>query len=118
MAKKNAKAPESVQEAVLTPEVSQGIPEAETPSNGSETAREDAGLVRYQVSSPRGIYLRMGPGRAYLPLAVLADGAEVMGVDLTGMLRLGRKPGEAAWIKVLSKDGSGWVDSAFLERCF
>ena len=118
MAKKNAKAPESVQEAVLTPEAPQDTREAETPSVGLETAQEEAGLVRYQVSSPRGIYLRMGPGRAYLPLAVLENGAEVMGVDLTGMLRPGRKPGEAAWIKVLSKDGSGWVDSAFLERCF
>ena len=115
MAKKGEKVPvsppENIQEAGLTPEASQAAPEA-----AQETSPEDAGLVRYLVSSPRGIYLRMGPGRAYLQLGVLENGAEVMGVDLAGMLRAGRLPGEAAWIKVLSKDGSGWVDSAFLER--
>lgn len=102
-----------------------------------EDAAEGAGLVLYQVPSPRGIYLRVGPGRAYHPLGVLENGTEVWGVDLAGMLRTGRKPGEAAWIKVVSKDGSrgpaegrlsaksaaerrftGWVDSEFLERCF
>lgn len=113
MAKKDEKVPvsppENIQEAGLTPEASQDAPKA-------ETLPEDAGLVRYRVNAPRGIYLRVGPGRAYLQLGVLENGAEVMGVDLAGMLRPGRKPGEAAWIKVISKAGSGWVDSAFLER--
>lgn len=101
----------TVPEGTLPKETSQAAPEV-----AQETSPEDAGLVRYLVSSPGGIYLRMGPGRAYLQLGVLENGAEVMGVDLAGMLRPGRKPGEAAWIKVIAKDGSGWVDSAFLER--
>lgn len=120
MAKKGEKVPvsppENIQEAGLTPKASQDAPKAETLPENAKTAPEDAGLVQYRVNAPRGIYLRVGPGRAYLQLAVLANGAEVMGVDLAGMLRSNRLPGEAAWIKVLSKDGSGWVDSAFLER--
>lgn len=118
MAKKGSKAAESAQEAVLAQEASQDIQEAKTAPEAPANAAEDAGLVLYQVSSPRGIYLRVGPGRAYHPMGVLENGTEVWGVDLAGMLRAGRKPGEAAWIKVISKDGSGWVDSEFLERCF
>ena len=118
MPKKNSKAPENAQEEVLTQEASQDIQEAETPPEAPENAAEEAGLIHYLVSAPRGIYLRMGPGRAYHPLGVLENGAEVMGVDLAGMLRVGRKPGETAWIKVTSEVGTGWVDSAFLERCF
>ena len=113
-----ANAAEKPQNAIPTPEVSQDTPASETPQESPENAAEKAGLVTYQVSAPRGIYLRVGPGRAYHPLTVLENGAEVMGVDLAGMLRPGRKPGEAAWIKVFSKEGSGWVDSAFLKRCF
>lgn len=118
MAKKNGAASEKAQETALAQEASQNTQAAETASATPENAAEEAGMVLYQVSAPRGIYLRMGPGRAYHPLGVLENGAEVMGVDLAGMLRTDRKPGEAAWIKVLSQNGTGWVDSAFLERCF
>lgn len=139
MARKNGKAPKNAQEAVLTPEASQDtqtagaaseVPEnaqeavltqtqaAETASEAPENAAESAGLIHYMVSAPRGIYLRVGPGRAYHPLGVLENGTEVMGADLAGMLRTDRKPGETAWIEVTSKAGTGWVDSAFLERCF
>ena len=118
MARKNSKAPEEAQEVVLTLTVPSDTTEAETPPEAPENAAEAAGLIHYLVSAPRGIYLRVGPGRAYHPQGVLENGAEVMGVDLAGMLREGRKPGEAAWIKVISKAGTGWVDSAFLERCF
>lgn len=111
-----AAAVEEPVDAGLLHGVSQDSHAAEPLSAPAGDAPEEAGLVRYRVNAPRGIYLRVGPGRAYLQLAVLADGAEVTGVDLAGMLRAGRLPGEAAWIKVLSKDGSGWVDSAFLER--
>ena len=44
------------------------------------------------------------------------EGTEALGADLAGMLRSGRLPGEAAWLKVIAKEGSGWADSAFLER--
>ena len=118
MARKNGKAPESAQKVVLTQEASQDTQTAETASEAPENAAEAVGLIHYMVSAPRGIYLRVGPGRAYHPLGVLENGAEVMGVDLAGMLRANRKPGEAAWIKVTSEAGTGWVDSAFLERCF
>ena len=107
--------PESVQEAPAPLET----PEAESVHEAPEKAPapvEEAGLVRYRVASPRGIYLRLGPGRAYHPLAVLPAGTEALGADLAGMLRPGRLPGEAAWLKVIAKEGSGWVDSAFLER--
>lgn len=109
MAKKKNTPPKAPQEVVLTYNPSQ---EPETPSADAE----EPGLVRYRVTAPRGIYIRVGPGRAYHEICVLPNGEEIMGVDLAGMLRPGRKPGEAAWLKVLSKDGSGWVDSAFLER--
>lgn len=109
MPKKQNNPPASPQEVVLTYDPSAAMESpADTP--------DDLGLVRYRVASSRGIYLRVGPGRAYHPLNVLPNGQEVMGVDLAGMLRANRRPGEAAWVKVISKDGSGWVDSAFLER--
>lgn len=115
-----AEAPESVREApAAMMDTSQDTPEAETAPEGLEKVPgtvEEAGLVRYRVASPGGVYLRQGPGRAYHPLAVLPAGTEAMGVDLAGMLRVGRKPGEAAWLKVIAREGSGWVDSAFLER--
>lgn len=115
-----AEAPESAREApAAMMDTSQDTPEAETASESLEKAPgtvEEAGLVRYRVASPGGVYLRQGPGRAYHPLAVLPAGTEAMGVDLAGMLRVGRKPGEAAWLKVIAREGSGWVDSAFLER--
>ena len=107
--------PESVQEAPAPLET----PEAESVHEDPEkvpAAVEEAGLVRYRVASPRGVYLRLGPGRAYHPLAVLLAGTEALGADLAGMLRPGRLPGEAAWLKVIAKEGSGWADSAFLER--
>ena len=118
MARKNSKAPENAQEAVLTQEASQDTQAAEAASEAPENVTAEAGTILYQVSAPRGIYLRVGPGRAYHPLGVLENGAEVMGVNLAGMLRTDRKPGETAWIKVSSEAGTGWVDSAFLERCF
>lgn len=118
MAKKTnkpAQPPESVREAPAPLET----PEAESVHEDPEkvpAAVEEAGLVRYRVASPRGVYLRLGPGRAYHPLTVLPAGTEALGADLAGMLRSGRLPGEAAWLKVIAKEGSGWVDSAFLER--
>lgn len=110
MAKK--KNTENPKEVVLTYDPSQESQETEP----SAAEMDEPGLVRYRVTAPRGIYIRVGPGRAYYEVGVLPNGAEVMGADLGGMLRSSRKPGEAAWIKVLAKDGSGWVDSAFLER--
>jgi len=116
MPKANDKALESVQEAVLHQETSQDTQKVETAQEGVENAAEEAGLVTYRVAAPRGIYLRVGPGRAYHALGVLANGTEVMGGDLSGMLRMGRKPGDIAWIKVTSETFTGWVDASFLER--
>ena len=110
---KASAAPESIQEAPRDTPEAEAVPES--PEN-APASTEEAGLVRYRVASPRGVYLRLGPGRAYHPLAVLPVGAEAMGADLAGMLRPGRLPGEAAWLKVIAREGSGWIDSAFLER--
>ena len=107
MPKKKTNPDETPKEVVLTYD-----PSREHDADGME----EPGLVRYRVTTPRGVYIRVGPGRAYHEIGVLPCGGEVVGVDLAGMLRPGRKPGEAAWIKVLAQDGTGWVDSAFLER--
>ena len=110
---KASAAPESIQEAPRDTPEAEAVPES--PEN-APASTEEAGLVRYRVASPRGVYLRLGPGRAYHPLTVLPEGTEALGADLAGMLRPGRLPGEAAWLKVIAKEGSGWADSTFLER--
>ena len=97
-----------------------GRPENKAPA-APEHAREPAEaeareLVRDRVAWPAGLWLRAGPGRAYHTLTALPAGTEVMGVDLAGMLREDRQQSEAAWLKVIAREGSGWVDSAFLER--
>lgn len=114
--------PESVREAPAAPEVSQDIPETETAPQASESSlvapelAPEPELVRYRVAWPAGLWLRLGPGRAYHPLAVLPAGAEVMGVELAGMLREDRQPNDAAWLKIICSEGAGWVNAAFLER--
>lgn len=112
MAKKKNTSSENHEEVVLIYDPSKKTQEMEA----SVDDMDKPGLVPYRVTAPRGVYIRIGPGRAYHEAGVLPNGAEIVGVDLTGMLRPSRKPGEAAWIKVLAKDVSGWVDSAFLER--
>lgn len=112
MAIKENTSPEKPEEVVLTYDPSQESQDMEA----SAAEMDEPGLVRYRVAAPRGIYIRVGPGRAYQEMGVLPNGAEVMGTDLAGMLRPSRKSGETAWIKVLAKDGAGWVDSAFLEQ--
>ena len=65
---------------------------------------------------PGGLHLRAGPGRAYRSLAVLPAGSRVLTDEAAEMLRADRSPGDSAWMVVLSKAGSGWVDGAYLER--
>ena len=112
MAKKKTVPAENAQEIVLIYDPAKEPQE----TDASAVDTDEPGLVRYRVTAPRGIYIRVGPGRAYQETGVLPNGAEIMGVDLAGMLRPNRKPGEPAWLEVLAKDESGWVDSAFLER--
>lgn len=82
-----------------------------------ETAPEStAELVRYQVGWPGGVRLREGPGRAYREIIVLPAGTEVLGADVADLLRKERAPDASMWLKVLSPEGSGWVDGAYLER--
>lgn len=104
--------PESPQEAVL----SDHALEETTPQQATEEAPEAETVpVRYRVSTPGGLHLRDGPGRAYRSLTVLQAGELVLGDDVAELLRADRDPGDSAWITVLSKAGSGWVDGAYLE---
>ena len=84
----------------------------------AEDAPEEDGAepVCYRVSAPGGLHLRAGPGRAYRSLAVLPAGSRVLTDEAAEMLRADRSPGDSAWMVVLSKAGSGWVDGAYLER--
>lgn len=77
---------------------------------------DEADPVCYQVNCPGGVHLRAGPGKAYRSLAVLPAGARVLTDDAMELLRADRAPGDSAWMMVLSKAGSGWVDGAYLER--
>lgn len=88
----------------------QDVPEDAAPEE------DEADPVCYQVNCPGGVHLRAGPGKAYRSLAVLPAGARVLADDAMEMLRADRAPGDSAWMMVLSKAGSGWVDGAYLER--
>ncbi len=112
MAKKKNVVPESPQEVVLT------LKPGEEPEAAKLLEATGVPLVQYRVSCPNGIYLRTGPGKAYFPMTVLPYGAEVWTANPDDNLRPDRLPDDAAWVSVVTKEGTGWVDRVFLERVY
>ena len=112
MPKETIKATETPQEVVLT------LKPGEEPEATKLLEATGVPLVRYRVSCLNGIYLRTGPGKAYFPITVLPCGAEVWTASQNDSLRPDRLPDDAAWVRVVTKDGPGWVDLVFLERVY
>lgn len=109
--KTNITAAEQAPESPVLPV--EPVQEGDPPQQPPET---EATPVRYRVGAPGGLHLRDGPGRAYRSLTVLPAGELVLGDDVAELLRADRSSGDSAWMMVLSKAGSGWVDGAYLER--
>lgn len=106
---------EMIFQSVPEDEAAESEPGQEVPED-AEPEEDEADPVCYRVSCPGGVHLRAGPGRAYRSLAVLPAGARVLTDDAVEMLRADRCPSDSAWMMVLSREGSGWVDGAYLER--
>ena len=90
-------------------------PESSQKENQSPEEKREA-YVRYRVSAPGGVHLRVGPGQACRSAAIFTCGTEILGEDASPLLREDRPSGASVWLRVPCAEGVGWVDGAYLER--
>jgi hypothetical protein len=90
-------------------------PESSQKENQSPEEKREA-YVRYRVSAPGGVHLRVGPGQACRSAAIFTCGTEILGEDASPLLREDRPSDASVWLRVPCAEGVGWVDGAYLER--
>lgn len=82
--------------------------EAET-AQTARTSEKTVDAAAFQVTYPFGLNLRAGPGKGYPVLSVLPAGAEVHAAG-----ERVSPPDGGTWLPVETRQGSGWVDAAYL----
>lgn len=92
------------------------VTELEQVQEAAQETGSGENFVRYRVRCPGGVHLRVGPGQAYRSAAILTFGTEILGEDVSALLREDRTSGASAWLRIPCAEGSGWVDGAYLER--